>query len=132
MFQSDGLHPNTEGLIQNHQEWKIRAKVSGFESQVNKNCIHHLVFLGLMKKLMHRTPCSKPHCASQQTSTTGTRLHCFILALAVLVGDQASCLHLTFHLFISITTTAPHNFTFENGLLTCMAVIVTNQTNECN
>lgn len=49
MFQSDGLHPNTEGLIQNHQELKIRAKASGFESQVNTNAIHHIVFLGLIK-----------------------------------------------------------------------------------
>lgn len=70
MFQSDGLHPNTEGLTQNHQELKIRAKVSGFESQVNKNFIHHIVFLGLIQKLMYRTPCSKPHYAFQQTSTT--------------------------------------------------------------
>lgn len=57
--------------------------------------------------MIYRTPFSELHHAFQQ-APPGARFHCFILALAMLVGGKASRLHLTSHLLISIPVSS-HN-----------------------
>lgn len=60
MFQSDGIHPNTEGVIPNPSRVKGQSPSQWLKSPINKSIIHHFAVLKLTEELIH-TPCSKLH-----------------------------------------------------------------------